>query len=239
MQQYFLDYAIENEIVSFNQEQAHHISKVLRMRNDDVVKVVDQNKKAYLVKLNISKDNVEGKIFEELAYTEEKVKIHLIMGMLKKDKWDYMIQKCCELGVDKITPLLARRCVVKANDKTDKKIDRYNKIALEACEQCKRDTIVSVESPCKIADVASMQADLNLVAYEDSDINGLTLKKVLNKDIKNINIVIGPEGGFDKDEIEYLMDNNYQCISLGKRILRAETAAISSVANISFYFEEE
>lgn len=238
MQQYFLDYKIKNEIVDFNEEQSHHISNVLRMKSGDIVKVVDSDENPYLVKVDIiDKKQTKGKIIEKLEKFESKVKIRLLACMIKGDKWDFMIQKACELGVDEIVPVFSKRCVVKINDKIDKKIKRYNKIALEACEQCKRDTLVEVCKPILIEDVINYDADLNVVAFENADYKGDTLKKVLRDDISTINVVIGPEGGFDSEEVNYLTKNNYKCISLGKRILRAETAMLSVIANINFYFE--
>ena len=237
MQQYFIEETVNlNDQFFFNDEQSHHIKNVLRMKNDDIVKIVDINHNPYLVKLTIG-NNVSGKVFESLEKYEEKVRVTLVAALIKNDKWDFMIQKVCELGVSEIVPLEAKRCVVRLKDKADKKIMRFNKIALEACEQCKREDLVTVNKAISLKEISAYKSELNIVAYEDADYKGLNLKEILKGKPKSVTIVIGPEGGFDPGEIEYLINNDFKCVSLGKRILRAETASIASVGNIMFYYE--
>lgn len=237
MQQYFIEDIVSgvNTYIEFSDEQKNHLFNVLRMHDDEIVKVVDLKKQAFLVKLV----GEQGYVIEKLTNKIDACEIHLYAGMLKKDKWDYLIQKCCELGVYEITPFVSKRCVVKTNDKTSKKIARYNKIALEACEQSKREHLVKINEVIDLKNLNINNDYLNLVAYEDADFQSQSLKHYLNKDCRKINIVIGPEGGFDQQEIKLLVEKGFNCVSLGQNILRAETAAISVVSNLMFYYEED
>lgn len=240
MQQYFIHTNIQlHDIISFNDEQAHHISRVLRMKEHSVVKVVDIQKKAFLVYLIYEDKLVKGNVFEELQDNSSTISITLIQGMIKKDKWDFLIQKCSELGVTNIIPMISSRTIVKVDKGDTKKIERYNKIALEACEQCKRNDLVQVLPPIKFKDSIDYKSELNIVAYEDAEVQALHIKNILelNPNISSITFVVGSEGGFSKEEINYLCNNDFHCVSLGNRILRAETAAMM-VVNISNYHYE-
>lgn len=242
MQQYFInEIAKMNDTIKFDGEQAHHILNVLRMKNNDIVRIVDANHHMFYGSLQIEQKDVYACIHEEIEdTTKTNVEIVLLQGLIKGEKWDYVIQKACELGVSKIVPFVSSRSVVKIQDeKMDKKLVRWNKIALEACEQCKRSTLVEVTQPIAFKDILTYQSDLNLIAYEEADAKSEKLYDALaqNKTISSISCVIGSEGGFSKEEVDYLNKQGFMRISLGTRILRAETAAISIVNSIGFYYE--
>lgn len=240
MQQYFIDEIVENQKqIHFNEEQSFHMQKVLRMKENSEVKVVDKDGNPFMCAIQMNGKKVVGNILNALDKVEEKVTITLIQGMIKKEKWDFLIQKTCELGVRKIIPMISSRTIVKVDSKDVKKIERYNKIALEACEQCKRDTLARVENPITFKDIIHYKSELNMIAYEDADFTASQMKYTLAKypDVKSITIVIGSEGGFSQEEVEYLVSNDFICVSLGKRILRAETAAIASISSIQYEYE--
>ena len=164
------------------------------------------------------------------------------MGLIKGDKWDLLIQKACELGVEQIIPFTSSRCVVKNKaEKQDKKLTSWNKIAKEACEQCKRSALVKVHAPIPFAELTKWTQPnaLKLIAYEDADLEGQHLASLLaqHKKPSHVLIVIGAEGGFAKEEVELLRQHDFACVSLGGRILRAETAAFYALSVISFYYE--
>ena len=239
MQQYFIEEKAQlNKIVHFSKEQSHHISRVLRMKDDDIVKIVDPNGEAFLVKLEVNNE-VVGLCFDQLESKIETPEITLVQGMIKKDKWDFLIQKCCEVGVNHIVPMISSRTIVKVGKEDKNKIDRYNKIALEACEQCKRETLVDVNEPIAFKNIINLKKELNIIAYEDANFKAAPLKKVLqeHKDVKSILYVIGSEGGFSKEEVDFLCKEGFYCVSLGERILRAETAAISIVNATRYEFD--
>lgn len=240
MQQYFINQQIQiDSLFSFDKEQAHHIKNVLRMKENEMVKVVDSLENPFYATITFQDKEVLGKCTEALVKKAETVKITLIQGMIKKDKWDFLIQKACELGVHQIIPMISSRSVVKVEKQDHKKIERYNKIALEACEQCKRDSIAHVEEPISFKEIIHYKKSLNIVAYEDADHTSQSLKTLLQsqRDVHEIVYVVGSEGGFSKDEVAYLVENGFHCVSLGSRILRAETAAISLINTTMYEYE--
>lgn len=240
MQQYFIDSNVQvNDIITFNKEQANHIQKVMRMNTNEKVKIVDASFHPFYATILYEDKAVKAKICEKLAKQEDKIAITLIQGMIKKEKWELLIQKCCELGVTNIIPMQSSRTIVKVHKDDHKKIERYNKIALEACEQCKRDSLVRVSAPISFPQIKEYKSELNIVAYEAADIQTEKLKDVLSshKNVKSITYVIGSEGGFSIEEVEMLKQEGFCSVSLGKRILRAETAAITVVANTQYHLD--
>lgn len=237
MQQYFITEKVNlNEMITFSKEQSNHIQKVMRMNQGDIVKIVDGDGNPFLAEITYLDKKLYAKLIKKLDSVSDRIEITLIQGMIKKEKWEILIQKCCELGVTKIVPMISSRTIVKVDANDTKKIERYNKIALEACEQCKRDTIVNVSTPIRFKEISHYKSDLNIIAYEDADFKSKKLKDVLeaHKDVKSITYVIGSEGGFSQDEVTKLQEAGFICVSLGKRILRAETAAMS-VVNVTHY----
>ena len=227
MQQYFVSVELKiNDVVYFDNEQTHHIVKVMRFKSDDIVKVVDGNGKGFETSLCIDNVKCSGIVISEfLLNNEMDIDVTLVMALIKKDKWDYMLMKCSELGVKKIVPLQVSRCVVKSDDeKTDKKLVRYQKIVTQACEQCKRNSIPQVTKPITLKQLKDYTSDLNLVAFETVKDKGLKMRDVI-KSNKSITVVIGPEGGFSDSEVLLMNEMGFNNLSLGKRILRAETAA--------------
>ncbi|OCN04605.1 hypothetical protein A4S06_11000 [Erysipelotrichaceae bacterium MTC7] len=232
MQQYFIDSTPQVEkLVSFDKEQQKHMKQVLRMKEGTLIKVVDPQEQGYLASVVYTEQGVQAKINEATPSNQEQIKVTLIQGMIKGERWDMCIQKACEFGVDRIVPLISKRTVVKTNDKLEKKLERYNKIALEACEQSKRDHLVHVQAPITLAQLETYKSELNLFAYEDADSHSQNIKDVLlaNPNVKSVSIVIGSEGGFDQEECKEAQKQGFQTVSLGKRIYRAETAAMAAI----------
>nr|WP_227991565.1 16S rRNA (uracil(1498)-N(3))-methyltransferase [Spiroplasma poulsonii] len=166
---------------------------------------------------------------------ESSIKIRLIAGLIRNTKWDYLLQKATELGVNEIIPFQFKRCVVQLKGENNiKKIERWTKICKEASEQSYRNQIPlisNVESDLKV--LQKYQSDVNLVCYEKVGQNS-QLKDFLHQDFTTVTIVIGPEGGFTTEEITVLTANGYNLVSLGQRILRAETAPLAILAMIMY-----
>ena len=170
------------------------------------------------------------------------MEIHLYQGLPKADKMELIIQKTTELGIYKIIPVDMVRCVVKLDEKDiKKKIERWQKIAEGAAKQSKRDIIPKIENKLKLKDLINKikEYDIFIVAYEEEEEKTLkqVLKKLENKNNYKIGILIGPEGGIDLKEIEILKENGAIIVTLGKRILRTETAPIAMVSNILYELE--
>ncbi|MEG0177464.1 16S rRNA (uracil(1498)-N(3))-methyltransferase [Anaerorhabdus sp.] len=239
MQQYFVQGEITvNSTFEFDKEQSHHIQDVLRMKEGTIVRLVNQQQDAGFAKIQYQNKQVMGTVYEvDPNNTEMKCKVTLCVGLIKKEKWDYLLQKCTELGVSCIVPFESSRTVVKAKDeKVSKKLERWNKIVQEASEQSKRNGIVTIVEPISFKDIKKYKQTLNCVAYEDAKYTGEKLRDLL-KETSSVTLVIGPEGGFDQNEIDSLVKDGFHCISLGKRILRAETAATYALSAIDAIIE--
>lgn len=242
MQQYFIDKATHtNEIVELNEEQSHHMIHVLRMRQKDTIRIADASKQMFFASIEIQKQTVFAHILEPIEdHTKGRVEITLAQGLIKKEKWDFLLQKTAELGVDCILPFISSRTIVKnKEEKADKKQARYEKILLEACEQCKRSTLVELKPCISFQDLKQQSADLKLIAYEDADRQSDGLYDVLcqYEQIRSVLVVIGSEGGFSPDEVQELEQAGYLRVSLGSRILRAETAAMAAISNLGFFYD--
>ena len=169
--------------------------------------------------------------------------ITLFQGIPKFEKMELIIQKNTEVGVNNIVPVIMERTVVKLDEKVaSKKLDRWQKIAEIAAKQSMRDIIPNVKSIIKTKEIDVDMYDVVLVAYENEEHNMLKaeLKKLesQNKQEYNIAIVIGPEGGISEKEIELLDEKNVKFVSLGKRILRTETAGLVMAGNILYELEK-
>ena len=220
----------------------NHIKNVLRMKVGDTI-LISVNGKSDLCQIEtIDNDQITTPIIEEdYQNTELPLQIHLFQGLPKSDKMELIIQKAVELGVYSITPIEMKRCIVKLDDKKKKsKQMRWQAISESAAKQSKRNTIPEINEivSYKAALAVAKELDLLLVPYENED-GILSTKEALTalKDAKSVGIIIGPEGGFDDAEIEQAKDAGGKTISLGKRILRTETAAITAVGMCMLYTE--
>jgi len=222
----------EKRILIDDIEDIKHIKKVLRLKTGDNIEISDGDCKDYICRIHNIKNNfIECRIEEELpSKGEPPVKVVLFQGLPKANKMDLIIQKCVEIGIYKIFPLITARTVVKINDVKSEinKSKRWEKISLEAAKQSKRGIIPKVEKIIEFKDLKEYIKDLDLVIlpYEKED--SFSLKDVIKSkpDAKNIGIIIGPEGGFEEEEIGQAQDMDIKIVTLGSRILRTETAGL-------------
>ena len=237
MQRYFAD--IVNQDVILSKDDIFHITKVMRAKANDHIQVVDksthQTYLAFVSSLNPFRVIIQEPIHEDV---ELKVDVTLFFALAKSDKIEFVIQKATELGVKNIVLFQGKRSVVKFSDNDFiRKLDRYQSIAKEASEQCHRQLIPSISYVDNIKKINNHLCDVNFFAYEleagqTSDLSSLI------KNQKSISIIIGPEGGFDEKEAGYLKELKFVPISLGKRILRCETAAVYGLSVISYLLEK-
>ena len=226
-------------------EDVKHIIKVLRIEAGEKVVLNDCQGTEYLAVISsTSKQEVEFEILEKLDINNESpVKIHLYQGLPKAQKMDLIVQKGTELGISDFIPVMTSRVDVKLKGEF-KKLDRLNRIALEAAKQSKRSIIPKVLEPITFNEVLKKveEMDLFLVPYENAENFGLNgVLKVLKEEnkidnIKNIGIIVGPEGGFEKEEIEALKEEGAYIITLGNRILRTETAGFVLASLLQYEF---
>lgn len=215
---------LENKIIIDEKGDINHLKNVFRVKIDEKVRAVD-GEKEYLCRVaELDKKSVTlviDEIFEDRFST--KVKIDAAIGILKNDKMDLTIQKLTEIGINKIIPLSTKRGVAKVSEKKDK----WDLIVREALKQCQGVKPLIIDEVTKIEKLKLEDYDLVIVPYECED--EYTLKNLLRKqtkELKSILYIVGPEGGFDIEEIEYLKQKGANIVTLGKRILRAETASI-------------
>jgi 16S rRNA (uracil1498-N3)-methyltransferase len=238
MQQFFVQVNIEqNNEFKLNEDIAYQCIHVLRYPNGKIVRCVDSNGIVGLCSIRIDKEEVYAYVNEILNNDSEmKIKVTLIQALIRKERWEFLIQKATELGVYRIVPIELKRNIVHW-DKNDSKNkhDRYQKIMIEAAEQSKRTCIPKLESIIKINDLEQYKSDINLVAYENE--SKIHLRECI-KNKQSVTIICGPEGGFEEREIDYLNSQGFKSVSLGKRILRAETAGLYILSGIDFMFEE-
>ena len=235
---------INNGIAKITGEDVNHIKNVLRYNVGDSLNICDEQGIRYLTSISkFEKDSITLNIDEVSDYTTEpNINVTLIQGLPKGDKFELIIQKCTEIGVSKIIPAITDRVIVKLDDKNiDKKVERWNKIALEASKQSGRQKIPVVEKPINLKKLIEniSKYDILLLPYECEKV--ITLKSILknvSKDCKNIAIMIGPEGGFSDEEIESLNLENVKRVTLGPRILRTETAGLATLAIVLYELQE-
>ena len=236
---------IREKKVNIIGEDVNHIKNVLRLNIGEKLTICNKDTtKNYLATIiNISKEKVMCNILEEkISTTESTVNIDLFQGLPKSDKMEYIIQKTTELGVNHIYPVALDRCVVKIDKKDEnKKISRWQKIAESAAKQSKRDFIPIVENIINLENICKSisKYDIILLAYENEESNTIKqeLQKMQKRENFNIGVVIGPEGGFTEKEVEKLINSGAKCVTLGKRILRTETAPIVMLSDIIYEFE--
>ena len=230
---FFSDTIDENDrIIYMNDEDSKHIAQVLRMRKGDKAIICDKNGHDYLCELSSAdnKNSVEFAILDKKDNSAEPdTEITLYQAIPKNDKLDFIVQKATELGAVRIVPFLSKRCVSRPDAKSaDKKVQRLQRIAYEASKQCGRGKIPGVMpfTDFKSA-VNSIDSDtLPIIFYE---CGGKKLSE-LDLSYKKIAVFIGSEGGFTPREAECLVSAGIPALSLGSRILRAETAPAAVLA---------
>ena len=211
-------------------EDVKHISRVLRCRENDKLEVCDMDNNEYICEIKeINKDNILLDIIEKVNIKRESnLKVKLYQGMPKGTKMELILQKLTEIGVDEIVLVQAKRSVTKIdNKKEDKKIERWERIIYEAAKQSKRAKIPKLTGVLAFKEaLADMQNnDLNICPYENE--RTISIKEAIKDSSANtIGIFVGPEGGFEEEEIEKIQEIDGKVVSLGPRILRTETASV-------------
>lgn len=228
-------------------EDVNHIKNVLRLNIDDDIQICNlETAENYICGITkVNNETVECNIFKKIdSEAESNMHINVFQGIPKSDKMELIIQKSVELGAAEITPVEMKRCVVKMDNKTKiKKISRWQKISEVAAKQCGRDRVPKINEITNIKNICNLikEYDIVLLAYENEEENTLKNELLILKDKANrklrIGIIIGPEGGLDREEVESLKENGAKVITLGKRILRTETVALNVLSIIMYELE--
>ncbi len=219
---------VTESTVLFDRDESKHIARVLRMEAGDEIIVSTGDGLDRYATLTVVGDECEAEIKSIIKNENEpSAEIILFQSVIKNEKMDILIQKVTELGITKIVPVITERTVVKFEDdkKEKKKQERWQKIALEACKQCGRSRVPEVLSAMSFSEALKLfgEAEEKIVAYEEE--KTVSIVSAIKK-AKSIGYFIGPEGGITENEHKRLKEAGAISVSLGKRILRAETAAI-------------
>ncbi len=230
--------SFENEIIRLNAEESRHLRDVLRLRIGEKVDVFDGEGREFSCEIEkIERKETSLKIIKEIApkSPESNLDLTLAMTLMKGEKFDFVVQKAVELGVNQIIPIITKRCDVKLRDTNDseKRLVRWRKIALEAAKQCGRAKLTRIEMPVQYEKF--LEFDLQKkIAF--SERNGIGLSGISFEKIEKIAVIVGSEGGWEDSELELAKQNNCEIVTLGGRILRAETAGIVCAGIVQHLF---
>jgi 16S rRNA (uracil1498-N3)-methyltransferase len=228
MNHFFIDPKnIQESKILFPADVSHQIVRVLRLKMNATVMVLDNRGLQYEVRLvELSTQQCIGEIVSRVKIeTEATTKIHLMVALTQREKFEWILQKCCEIGVDQITPILCERSIQLSLSDFEKKKNRWERILKEAAEQSRRGLIPVLNSPAPIQAAIQESAPKKIIAWEKEENNRL-VDIFSHQKITDITLMIGPEGGFSEQEFQAAQASGWIPVSLGQRILRMETAAI-------------
>ncbi|MDY6094372.1 MAG: 16S rRNA (uracil(1498)-N(3))-methyltransferase [Candidatus Enteromonas sp.] len=219
-----------------SEEEIHHLRDVRRAEIGELVEIGDGDE--VFLCLVESKNPLRIKVQEKRPARELPCRLTIAFGFLKGDHNEWIVQKGTELGVHSFFPFLSSRVIVKPKEWEDSKILRLRKIASESAKQCRRANVPTVNAYTAWNEILALPADCKFIAYEDVSISGEHLFSALNRvQGDSILVLIGPEGGFSEKEAQEAIQSGFIPVSLGKRILRAETAAVFAASVVSAFIE--
>ena len=240
----------ESSITIDDRGDLHHMIKVLRLSQGDMIDISDTQEWEYRAELTyLSSDEAHAKILDKQKFASEpEIKVTLFQGIPKQGKREMIVQKAVELGVNEIVPVFMARTVVADKGNFGKKLQRWQKVSDEAVKQCKRGIIPQVSQPIRIPDALKLFEDFDLVLFPYENEEGTTIKDVLKSADRewgcnrkegpvHMAVIIGPEGGFSQEEAEAIVSSGGKSVSLGKTILRTETAGLAAIAMIMYELE--
>jgi 16S rRNA (uracil1498-N3)-methyltransferase len=209
---------------------ADHLTRVLRVRVGQQFDISTGSKVFCGTIAAVHDHEIEFDLKDELPSSGSDLKITLALSVFKFDRMEWAIEKCTELGVSRIIPLISRRTDAHLATASSKRVERWARIARQASEQSRRATPPEIVAPRKLKDVLSLNTSLRLVLAESE--SQVLLREFLQQQPRTTDLVmaIGPEGGWTTEELQLFQQANWTTVSLGQNILRAETAAIAALA---------
>lgn len=236
---------VYKEYIVIEGSDVNHIKNVLRMKLGEKLEISDGNNKKYLCAITqLKQEQIQLAIINELeADSELSSNVYLFQGLPKSDKMELIVQKAVELGVYEIIPVVTKRAVVKLDDKkAAKKVERWNSISESGAKQSGRSYVPKVSKVMTFKEAlvyAKQQGiDMQLIPYELAE-GMVETKRIIDhiQQGQTVGIFIGPEGGFEKEEVELAVQHNVKPITLGRRILRTETAGLAVLSILMFHLE--
>ncbi len=245
MQHFFVTPSqVKEEGIYIEGSDVNHMKNVLRMRCGEELVVSDGNNRRYRCAVDgYEEDKVFLRILEEKTVdTELSSRIYLFQGLPKQDKMELIVQKAVELGAYQIIPVSTRRSVVKLDEKkAQKKAERWQQIAVSAAKQAGRGYIPEVAPVVSYRQAVERAKELDVILIPYELERGMRATKEIIEAVRpgqSVAVFIGPEGGFEKDEVELAVSCGAKAVSLGRRILRTETAGLAALAVLMFHLEE-
>lgn len=221
---------IHNDVITITGNDVNHIKNVLRFKSGDRLEICDGSSNDYIVVIDsVEKDKINTKILDRIGNTNESdIEVTLFQGLPKSDKMDSIIQKNVELGIRAIYPVITDRTVVKPDQgaAAAKKLERWQRIAMEAAKQCRRGIIPRVENTLSFIEALEMSKRVSSTRIIPclKEKNNKLRCLLTDKSIKSVSVFIGPEGGFSDEEVNMAEMNGIIPVTLGPRVLRTETA---------------
>lgn len=225
--------SISGDAVIFPRDLSRQVSRVLRMSSGDEVTVLDDTGWEYTVALSaVGASHTEGRITSRReGQGEPSIRLTLYQAMIRPERFEWALQKCTELGVSHFVPVVTRRTARRFTGVSANRRERWQRIIREAAEQSRRSKLPTLDEPQPLAEALKSAPHPGLMAWEAETVQ--SLKSSLARwtdvaaDLGTLSIFIGPEGGFDSEEVELAREYDVETIGLGRRILRSETAAIA------------
>jgi 16S rRNA (uracil1498-N3)-methyltransferase len=224
--------AIQGKRFELTGSEAHHAAHVLRKNAGDFIDLFDGKDHSFRGEITaISEDRIEGLIVEEKQVLEWPVSVILYQALAKGAKWDWLIEKNCEIGVSEIVPVLSQRTIVKWSPADAGKLERWNRIALAASKQCGRSGLMPVRQPLLLDQALKEAVDRGAVLIPWEKELTRTISQALSGNLpKTVSLFIGPEGGWDPSEIDRAHAVGALSVRLGPTLLRTETAGLVAAA---------
>ncbi|MFW6159768.1 MAG: RsmE family RNA methyltransferase [Acidobacteriota bacterium] len=238
---------IKRTFIYLDGNEHHHLSRVARIKTSELIQLFDDSGREFIGKVEkIEKNKTIIRVLKETEVMDDKVKISLAQALLKSKSMELVIQKAAELGAHSFFPLLSERCVVRPKEKQALKLIRWRKISLEASKQSGRGIVCRIDPPGSQEEILeNSQAELKLLLSESTEgeklLKDILLTPLLSRDKKtgfpsSVLLIVGPEGGWTEMEQNYMINSGCTAVSLGKFVLRSETAAVASLAMISHFW---
>jgi 16S rRNA (uracil1498-N3)-methyltransferase len=224
-------------------EEHHHLSKVLRIKPGKRIWLIDEQGRSFLAEVReVGKEQTTLAVVERAEKEEMKIELNLAQGLIKSKKLDFLVQKATELGMKSFIPVIARRSVVRIQEKEQRKTVRWQKIAAEAAKQSRRSLVPKVYPPQPFSRfVENRNESRKLLLCQTKgrylrDIFAEGPGRPQDAGTPSVLILVGPEGGWTEDEEGLALERGFEAVSLGKQVLRAETAALAALAVISHFW---
>jgi 16S rRNA (uracil1498-N3)-methyltransferase len=231
---------IDRDRVVIKGRQVHQLRDVLRLGVGDRIAVLDNTGREYEIELDeVERGQVAGVVRRTSSVAEPRTRVNIYQALLKGSKFEFIIQKCTELGVSRFVPMLCERCAAREiSSVSARKLERWRRIILEAAEQSGRGRLPVLEPVAPFEQACRSAAGFSLLPWEEEKTVGLraALQDEINNrgDLFSVNLFIGPEGGFTRSEVGFARNCGIALVTLGSRVLRAETAGLVAASAVLY-----